>query len=206
MEHEAFNPVVCDLDGTLVDSGPAIIATVRLACAEVGAPVAEDRDLGFCVGPPLEETLPMLVGDTELAGRAAEAYRALHPAVLSEGSSPAHPGAREALASFAGAGISVAVATYKLTSLATATLEAGRLAGLVDIVVGRASPHDRRSKADLIVEALRLLAPHRSKPVYIGDHADDEIAAAAAGVTYLRFGPLTWGDLELRVLSGESGQ
>jgi phosphoglycolate phosphatase len=200
-----FNPVVCDLDGTLVDSAPAIIGTVRLACAEVGAAVAEDRDLTFCVGPPLEETLPMLVGDTELARRAAEAYRALYPAVLREGSC-ALPGAREALASFAEAGISVAVATYKLTSLATATLEAGRLAGLVETVVGRSSPKDHRSKSDLIAEALRLLAPHRNMPVYIGDHADDEIAAATAGVAFLNYGRLKWADLELRVLAGESGQ
>jgi phosphoglycolate phosphatase len=194
-----FDPVVCDLDGTLVDSGPAIVATIRQACAEVGAPVAEDRDLAFCVGPPLEETLPVLVGDAELARRAAAAYRAHYGAIVRQASA-ALPGAREALASLAQAGIPVAVATYKVMSLATATLEAAGLAGLVTAVVGRASPDDDRTKGELIRETLGLLVPHGGRPVYIGDHDDDEVAAAAAGVSFLRYGPLTWSDLTERVV------
>ncbi len=193
-----FDPVVCDLDGTLVDSGPAIVATIRLACAEVGAPVRDDRDLAFCVGPPLEETLSILVGD-ELASRAAAAYRAHYGAIVREASA-AQPGAREALATLMHAGIPVAVATYKLMSLATATLEAAGLAGLITAVVGRGSSEDDRTKGELILEALRLVAPHGGRPVYIGDHDDDEIAATAAGVPFFRYGPLRWSDLIDRVV------
>lgn len=200
-----FDPVVCDLDGTLVDSGPAIAATIRLACAEVGAPIGEDRDLGFCVGPPLEQTLPVLVGDAELARRAADVYRAHYGAIVREASA-AQPGARDALATLMEKGIPVAVATYKLMSLATASLEAAGLEGLVTAVVGRGSPKDDRTKGELILEVLRLLAPHGGRPVYIGDHDEDEVAAGAAGVSFLRYGPLTWSALTERLVEEGEGE
>ena len=69
--------IVFDLDGTLIDSAPAILASFRAAFVHTGiAPaVAIDESV---IGPPLTETLQLLSGsdDPALIGRLAEAFKA----------------------------------------------------------------------------------------------------------------------------------
>ena len=58
--------VLFDLDGTLIDSAPAILASYREAFAAAGRTPVMPIDAGI-VGPPLLETLEMLTGSTEPA-------------------------------------------------------------------------------------------------------------------------------------------
>ena len=62
-----YSHILFDLDGTLIDSAPAILASFRDAFARSGiAPVrAVDESI---IGPPLTETLQLLAGTTDPTG------------------------------------------------------------------------------------------------------------------------------------------
>jgi phosphoglycolate phosphatase len=66
-----------DLDGTLTDNFEGIANCLRYALARLDAPEPDARALRACVGPPLRETLPRLLGsdDAALTARALALYR-----------------------------------------------------------------------------------------------------------------------------------
>ena len=61
-----YTHILFDLDGTLIDSAPAILASFRNAFAEAGITpvVAIDESI---IGPPLLETLQILSGSHDTA-------------------------------------------------------------------------------------------------------------------------------------------
>ena len=66
-----------DLDGTLTDNFEGIANCLRYALARLDAPEPDANTLRTCVGPPLRETLPRLLGshDAALVARALALYR-----------------------------------------------------------------------------------------------------------------------------------
>nr|MBP6760364.1 HAD hydrolase-like protein [Thauera sp.] len=75
----AHRHILFDLDGTLIDSAPAIIASYRDCFAAAGHEPVRPIDASI-VGPALTETLHMLTGSTdpalmeELAGHFKASY------------------------------------------------------------------------------------------------------------------------------------
>jgi phosphoglycolate phosphatase len=195
-----YDPVLCDLDGTLVDSTPAITTSIRKACAAVGAPLDQDLDLSFCVGPPLVESFTQLLADGQLVTRALDAYR--HSYVELAGQlNPPMPGVQEALRRLDRAGATLAVVTYKLTWVAEEVLGAVGLREFFRAVVGLRDDDDSRSKHELLREALDLVDVPRPRPLYVGDLPIDEAAARTAGISFARHGKLAWADLAGMILS-----
>ena len=72
-----YSHILFDLDGTLIDSAPAILASFQAAFAASGVtpvrPISND-----IIGPPLTETLQLLAGNTDatLIARLSEAFKA----------------------------------------------------------------------------------------------------------------------------------
>ena len=193
--------VICDLDGTLIDSAPAMAHAVRFGCAAAGTPLAPSLNLAWCVGPRIEDSLRALVGD-ELMPLARHAFRDEYRRTAASLTSTM-PGARGALGRLRAAGVPLAVATYKTGALASMILHATDLAGLFDTV--RARRHDvedERPKADLLAEALNVLGTGPEDALYVGDHDEDETAAAAVGVSFLRYPDLDWREIETVVVGG----
>ena len=70
------DPVLFDLDGTLTESGPGIISSVRYALAKMGRPVPDDATLDRFIGPPLLDSFRDLCGfDPAEVTVAIAAYR-----------------------------------------------------------------------------------------------------------------------------------
>ncbi len=67
--------MIFDLDGTLTDSAPGIVASFRHALAEVGAEVPDGDLADRIVGPPMHHTLAAL-GLGDRVDEAVAAYRA----------------------------------------------------------------------------------------------------------------------------------
>jgi len=106
--------VICDCDGTLVDSLFAITETFRLAAADCGLPAVAVETVGRYVGLPLDalfrDLLPHVDG---VARQGLEArYRELYPRVAA-GRTPLFPGTRAALEQLQGRGLRLAMATGK---------------------------------------------------------------------------------------------
>ncbi len=174
-----------DLDLTLVDSRPSVIAVAEVLAREEGVPI-DGHLWASRLGPPLEDELRHWVPEADVQ-RVAERYREL----LAEIGIPRTellPGAREAVAAVHDLGGRVVVVTAKKDTLARQTLE---FVGIeVDDVVGWVW---REAKG---VELARLRAQ-----VYVGDHPHDVDGARVAGA--LAYGVRTGGSepLEADVLA-----
>jgi phosphoglycolate phosphatase len=176
-----------DLDLTLVDSRPGIAATYRALSAADGVPIDVDAVVRR-IGPPLEQELAHWYPAGEVPA-AVERYRALYPrhAITS---SPALPGAAEAVAAVRAAGGTVVVITAKKTALAELHL---RHLGLAPAhLYGLAWAN---GKADALREANAL--------AFVGDHVADMAAARTAGVLAIGVATGPCSPAELRAAGAE---
>ena len=154
-----------DLDMTLVDSRPCVIAVAEVLAAEEGVEI--DGVLWASrLGPPLEQELAHWVAPARVEPT-ADRYRALMRE-LGVARTELLAGAREAVAAVRRLGGRVIVVTAKQQVLAEQTLD---LFGIdVDEVVGWAW---REAKGEVLRE--------RGSQVYVGDHPHDVDGARVAG-------------------------
>jgi len=170
--------VLLDLDGTLSEAGPAIVAAVALALEHVGLDPLDEARLRAFVGPPLEDSFAALPGmDDHLVQEAVAVYRASYDLL----GSPLYEGVVDALSTLRAAGLRLALATSKPQPFAEQVVAAQGLGPLLEVVVGSDRPAGRRTKGDVVAEALRRMSPYRS-PVMVGDREHDVLGAAEHGV------------------------
>jgi phosphoglycolate phosphatase len=170
-----------DLDMTLVDSRPGILATFQVLSRRTG--VAIDAQLAVSrLGPPLEWELSHWYPPERVPAVVAE-FRSLYPSHAIT-PSPALPGAAEALNAVRNAGGRILVVTAKKTELAR--LHLAHLGLTVAEVHGLAW-------ADGKATVLRTTAAS----VFVGDHVADMAAARAAGALAVgvRTGPCSAAEL-----------
>jgi phosphoglycolate phosphatase len=180
-----IDTVLLDLDGTLVDSAPGIIGSLRAAFDELGL---EWPGIGREVlGPPLYLTLPRFVGEQATPALVA-AYRR-HYATDGLRASAPFPGIPELLEELAGAGRRLAVATSKAEPYAVEIIRQQGLTGHFATVCGDTLDAARPRKADVISEALRRLGGGTAA-VMVGDRVQDVHGARANGMDCLGAG---WG-------------
>jgi phosphoglycolate phosphatase len=196
--------VICDLDGTLFDSTPSVVAAVASTLDQMGVAVPTHVDLSFCVGPPLHESLTVLLGGEERLDEAIATYRSHYRGDAWKLTLPMS-GAKQAVAAWSAENIKLAVCTYKPTSVAVEVLQQARLAPYFSLVVGvELQSDDRRPKADLLEETIRQAGCSKDGTLYVGDHELDAVAAATTGVSFARAGALglPWKALAAKVMRG----
>lgn len=105
--------VLFDLDGTLIDSAPAILASYRDAFEAAGRKPACPIDASI-IGPPLTETLELLAGDCDkvLIDHLAEQFKRSYDRSGYRQTS-AFDGIPAMLARLKGSGLSMSIATNK---------------------------------------------------------------------------------------------
>ena len=183
--------ILFDLDGTLIDSAPAILASFREAFARTGITPARSID-DSVIGPPLVETLQLLSGsdDPALVAGLAEAFKASYD---SEGykATAAFAGVGELLAELAGAGLTLSIATNKRLHPTRLILEhlgwSGHFAHVyaLDLFTPRLP-----DKAAMIARLLADQNIAREQAIYIGDRSEDGESADANGLPFIA---VTWG-------------
>jgi len=183
--------ILFDLDGTLIDSAPAILASFHDAFAQTGIAPVRAIDASV-IGPPLTETLQLLSGsaDPALVARLAEAFKASYD---SEGykATAAYAGVGALLAELAAAGLSLSIATNKRihpTRLILAHLGWSDFFSHVyalDLFTPRLP-----DKAAMIGRLLADQAIPKDQAIYIGDRSEDGESADANGLPFIA---VTWG-------------
>jgi|HubBroStandDraft_6_1064221.scaffolds.fasta_scaffold787208_1 phosphoglycolate phosphatase len=188
--------VLFDLDGTLVDSGPSILAALRKALAEEGVPPLAPEVEPTLLGPPMYLALPPLIGE-DAAARVVAAYRRIF---MGEGfvfRAGLYPGIEALLDGLARERVRLAVATSKPEPTALALLENLGLASRFTTICGDTMDAGRPSKSAVVAEALRRLgtSPHT---VMVGDRSHDVIGARDQGLPCVGagWGYATPGELE----------
>lgn len=201
---EGWDLVICDLDGTLVDSTPSVVAALVSTLDQLGVTVPADVDLSWCAGPPLHESLDRLLGGEDRLDEAIVAYR-LHYRKQAWRLTQPMAGAEAAVRRWRDADIELAVCTYKPTSVAIEVLIQADLAEHFSLMVGTdLRTDDRRTKTDLLEETLERSCARRERTLYIGDHELDATAAASSGLAFARAGARgwSWPQLAAKVLTG----
>ena len=172
--------VYFDLDGTLTDPYEGITKCILYALDELGFPHPDDDYLYSCIGPPLWDTFPELVGD-DLTRKAVDLYRERFIDVGWKENRP-YDGIHEALESVADAGHTLFVATAKPHMHAARIIEHFGMGEFIHNVYGSELDGTRGTKTDLLRFALEK-NPGAERHIMIGDRKHDLIGAAANDMT-----------------------
>jgi pyrophosphatase PpaX len=172
--------VLFDLDGTLVDTIPFILASVHHAFEGYGA-CPTDAQWIAGIGTPLRQQLAAFARRPEDVDPLFARYRAFWRAEHDRRTRP-FPGAVEVVAELAARGHPIGVVTAKLTEGALRTLRHVGLAPHVGAVVGADSTARAKPHPDPVLLALERLGRAPAEAVLVGDSSHDVAAARAAGV------------------------
>jgi phosphoglycolate phosphatase len=182
------HPVVLfDLDGTLTDAAPGILACLRYALDDMGIPHPDDATMRTFLGPPLADTFGRHFGMTDpQIAQAIAAYRErYHDVGLFENA--VYDGIPELLDALRGSERTLAVATSKPTYSATRILEHFGLADRFAFIGGADLEGTRHDKAAVIGHTLEELhvrhALRSGEPILmVGDREHDVHGARAHGI------------------------
>jgi phosphoglycolate phosphatase len=172
--------VLFDLDGTISDSAPGILASLRYAFDVNGLPPLDPTTERELLGPPFYESLPPIIGQERL-WRVIESYRARYAEAMYD--TRAYPGVPELLAALAANGRRLAVATSKPEHYARPIVEHLGLDGWFETIGGDDLDGSLHTKALVIGTVLdRLGNPDPDDVLMVGDRSHDVVGARAHGI------------------------
>ncbi len=172
--------VLLDLDGTLVDSQPGIIASCSAALRALGHDPGEALGVKLVIGPPLEDILQALLrtyGDDRI-DQAVAAYRQHYGENGIFGSEP-YPGIGVALEEMRRAGLRIYLATSKREVFARRILENLKLAAHFDGIYGSVPDGKLDHKPELLAHILSEEPICASRSLIVGDRRHDIVGAHA---------------------------
>ena len=182
-----FETVLFDLDGTLADTIPLIVASYQHAFRSVLAEEVEEVRARAWIGRPL---LPALLEESPDHGheldRVYRAWNLENTARLIQ----RYAGVPELLEALTAAGVTCAVATSKRRDTARLALEGVGIADLIDVAAGLEDTTRHKPEPDPLLHAAAALGVAPCDCVYVGDAAVDVLAARAAGMASVA---VTWG-------------
>lgn len=195
--------ILFDLDGTLIDSAPAILASFREAFAQTGVSPVRRIDESV-IGPPLTETLQWLAGsdDPALINRLSDAFKTSYD---TEGykATEAYDGVGTLLATLAAAGHRLSIATNKRIHPTRLILNhLGWLPYFTHLYALDLFSPRLPNKAAMIGRLLSDQAIAKAEAIYIGDRREDGESADANDLPFIA---VTWGYGSLRPEELEAG-
>src|SRR5438105_5092869 len=187
-----FPVVLFDLDGTVIDSGAIILASMRHATREVlGREYADEELLAAVGGPGLEAQMAALAPDR--VDELVEVYRAhnepLHDELL------CCPGMDDALVRLREEGRRLGIVTAKRRLTVELAFAKVPLGHLFDVVVGGDETERHKPDPQPLQLALERLGADPDETAYAGDSPFDVRAAKAAGIHAIA---VTWGRIHDR--------
>jgi pyrophosphatase PpaX len=185
-----FPVVLFDLDGTLIDSGPMILASMRHAAVTVlGREPDEELVRAAIGGPGLAAQMRDL--DPERVDQLVDAYRAHNEPLHAE--LEAFDAVLELLPVLRAEGRRLGIVTAK--RLRTVDLALDRFPELreaMDVVIGAEHTERHKPEPDPLLEALRRLDADPAHAAYVGDSRFDVAAAKAGGLFAVA---VSWGGI-----------
>ncbi len=180
--------VLLDLDGTLVDTVPLILASMRHAFeGRSRAPTEAEWIAG--IGMALRVQLVAFTSGPADLETVVDRYRN-HQRAHHDAMTRAYPGAVEAVRAIASRGHPVAVVTGKFRESAQRTLDFVGMGAFVSSIVGSDSCAGHKPAPEPVQLALRLVGREPGEAVFVGDAPVDVEAGNAAGVVTVA---ATWG-------------
>ena len=161
--------VIFDLDGTLVDTAPDLLATLNVLLGELGRRPLTLPEIKSAIGHGAKA---LLRNGANLTGEPLSEdqietlfvkYIAYYSAHITDHTAP-FPGAIEVLEACREAGVKLAVCTNKLDSLSHQVLAALRLDGYFDAVIGSDTLGVQKPDPETVLEYSGAPGRHRKRP------------------------------------------
>jgi pyrophosphatase PpaX len=187
-----FPVVLFDLDGTVVDSGGIILASMRHATREVLGRDFGDAELMQAVGGPGLEA-QMAVFAPERVDELVEVYRAHNEPLHEE--LEACAGMADVLLRLHKEGRRLGVVTAKRRSTVELAFARVPLAHLFETVVGGDETEKHKPDPEPLLLAAERMHARPAEIAYVGDSPFDVMAAKAAGIHSIA---VTWGRIHDR--------
>jgi len=180
-----------DLDGTLTDSRPGILASMRHALTILGMAIPADEVLSRFIGPPTHDAFRELLGssDPELNARTIAIYRQRY-STLGLFESSLYPGVQAGLQALHEARFPLFVVTSKPEVFANTIIDHFQLRQYFQHVYGSELTGERSNKGELLAHVQRSEGISRSEAWMIGDRLHDIVGAKQNG---LRSAGVLWG-------------
>jgi len=178
--HPGFDPVVFDLDGTVVDTVELIVESFRFATSTVLGEVLPDELIIAGVGRPLRTQMERL--STEHARELYDVYREYnhrrHDELIR-----GYDGIEEVLDALKAAGRRTGIVTSKSRDTTGMAFRAVGLEERFDVVVTATDTSEHKPSPVPLQLCLQRLGATAAGSIYIGDSPFDVQAGAAAGMT-----------------------
>lgn len=190
-----FQTVLFDLDGTLADTIPLIVASYQHAFRTVlGEEIDEARARAW-IGRPL---LPALLEESPEHGHTLDlTYREWNLANTAR-LIQRYEGVPEMLQALCDAGVRMAVATSKRRQTAQLALEGVGIDHLIEVAAGLEDTTRHKPEPDPLLHAAASLGARPAECVYVGDATVDALAARAAGMAAVA---VSWGAADRAALA-----
>jgi pyrophosphatase PpaX len=187
-----FPVVLFDLDGTVIDSGDIILASMRHAAKEVlGLEPADEELMAAVGGPGLEAQMRALSPDR--VEELVTVYRA-HNEPLHEGLACCD-GIDDLLVQLKDEGRRLGIVTAKRRKTVELAFAQIPIEHLFETVVGGDETEQHKPDPEPLLLALERLGARPEDTAYVGDAPFDVKAAKAAGVYAIA---VTWGGIHNR--------
>lgn len=178
-----------DLDGTLVNSKPGILNSVRYALTSLNKPIPEDSILDRFVGPPLTTSFPQYCHlDEKQTWEAIKLFRNYYNEHGIYESS-LFPEVADTLSELKCKGYSLYISTSKPDFFAERILKHLKIRDFFDGIVGSKADGTRSNKIEVLQATLEEYSLDKNNTIMIGDTPFDilpsnEIGIQSIAVTY----------------------
>ncbi|HEV7132510.1 MAG TPA: HAD-IA family hydrolase [Gaiellaceae bacterium] len=187
-----FPVVLFDLDGTVVDSGAIILASMRHATREVLGEEFEDAELMRAVGGPGLEAQLAVFGPDDV-DELVRVYRAHNEPLHDD--LEACAGMEDVLERLHAEGRRLGVVTAKRRSTVELAFASVPLAHLFETIVGGDETEKHKPDPEPLLLAAERMGADPAQTAYVGDSPFDVLAAKAAGMYAVA---VTWGRIHDR--------
>lgn len=182
---EWFKPakpiVLFDLDGTLLDTEPVIIETMKRVLNKYRPDLVVDRDMEISfLGPTLKQTLTRFLPEEQIP-EAIEVYRTINRE-LHEGNLKPIDHAPELLAHLKEQGYTLGIVSSKKKDMVEYGLSLMDLQDYFQVIIGYDEVKEHKPSPEGILNACKALKVGHDEVIYVGDTYTDIGAANNAGV------------------------
>ncbi len=172
------NVLFFDLDGTIVDSKPGILESVKYALKFFNIEEKDEEKLNLFIGPPLFDAFSSVYGmKKDDADKAVEKYRENYRENKGILKYKVYPGVEETLKILKNAGKTICLATAKPLDFAKIILKDAKLDGYFDVINGASFDASKRTKSAVIKDTIEKNGFQKEDILMIGDRENDVTGA-----------------------------
>lgn len=178
--------VIFDLDGTLIDTPSGIVEAFTDVFRTMGVEEKKFAEIRDTIGLPLEEAFSNLLGmpcNNECIAEAITLYhKAFGNLILPKAEMLIFPGVLDGLSRLHDLGCILAIATSKYYKSADTLLEAAKIRGQFDVLVGADQVKKPKPDTEMGLKIMRGLGVSEDCAIMVGDTTHDIKMARSLGI------------------------